>query len=132
MNFELYPEANGFHYRISNDRQGAYWISFIAIGTGGHQLTGELNGELITGRSEGYHRIHFPIIHVGARAFEFKEFGEDAMVSDRNEKTVVPDPVLTDSGTEITDANLIVPDRLAESATDNVFLGTPPPGTPYY
>jgi hypothetical protein len=119
MNVQFQPDGHGFHYKITNSGHGGYWISYVAIGTGGHQITGELNGRLSTDQFDGYHRVHFPVMHVGARAMDFEMYTDNKVGN--NPKVGEVNVSNTLKGTDIIDSTLVVPDKQNLSSSAKAY-----------
>lgn len=120
MNIQFQPDGQGFHYKIMSPNPVSYWISYVAIGVGGHQITGELNGRLNEMQLEGYHRVHFPVIHVGAKEIEFETRRAQKKV-DVNANGMEAERITSKRTTDIIESTLVVPDTKSMNSPNSTF-----------
>lgn len=122
MHIELRPARMGFEFRFDAPLGARYWFRYVALGTGGHQVQGEVEGILSDAGSWKFQAVRFPVIHVGCVSCSILEQPSTEREADAEQSHhshgSMPVVVMGD---------LIVPEHPALPEGNATYTGTPYP-----
>ena len=121
------PDREGFWYRITSPESAHFFLTFVALGSGGHQVKSEISGYTHPDSDWVYWPVHFQVIHVGAVEFnlDYLSDGSYSPSADNEEESFSPVARAPSSDRAIKDSQLFVPADVPEKESDSSYMATP-------
>jgi hypothetical protein len=64
------PERSGFWYRVLGPKGARFQLGFIALGTGGYQTSGDIDGVIDEADDWKYWPVHFNVMQAAVTSFD--------------------------------------------------------------